>query len=106
MVRSYGSVSLDGEPLANAQVRFKHPLSSETLARTDSNGDYEMEFTFNQKGAFLGENVVSFTTVWDVGEPEKIPSHYLIDKSNLTVEITDGGSPYNFALTTEEKQPE
>lgn len=101
LVPAYGTVTLDGEPLVDAQVTFNHPENVETFGRTDSNGYYEMAYTFSQKGAFAGTNAVSFTTAdKEVGKEERVPSQYLEGKSVLTTEVTDGGAPYNFALTS------
>jgi hypothetical protein len=99
LVPAYGHVTLDGEPLADAQVIFDHPQHPETFGRTDSSGYYKMEYTAHQSGAFVGKNKVSFSTGdEEIGKPETIPAKYRTKKSKLTVDITDGGAPYDFDL--------
>ena len=109
LVEAYGTVTLDGEPLVNAQVTFDHPNYPETFGRTDAQGYYEMSYTSTQPGAFVGENVVSFTTAdgeVERGRPrseERVPRRYLFGRSTLKVDVTEGGAPYDFALTTDEQ---
>ncbi len=109
LVPAYGTVTLDGEPLVDAQVFFDHPLHPETFGRTDSNGYYEMAYTYTQEGAFTGENIVSFAAAdidlerGQTAPEERVPRRYLPNKSTLKIEVTDGGGPYDFALTTTEE---
>jgi len=99
LVEACGTVTLDGEPLVDAQVTFDHPLHPETFGRTDSNGYYEMSYTATQEGAFAGENVVSFMTADGEAKPEeRVPRQYLYGKSELRVNVTEEGGPYDFEL--------
>jgi hypothetical protein len=103
LVEANGTVLLDGRPLIGAQVTFDHPMHPETFGRTDSRGYYEMSYTATQEGAFVGENVVSFTTAdAELGEPELIPKTYRFGKSKLTINVTEEGGPYDFDLTSDE----
>ena len=103
LVEAHGTVLLDGQPLVGAQVTFDHPLHPETFGRTDSRGYYEMSYTATQEGAFVGENIVSFTTAdAEMGEPELIPKSYRFGKSKLTINVTEEGGPYDFDLKSDE----
>jgi hypothetical protein len=101
LVPAYGTVTLDGKPLVDAQVTFDHPQHAETFGRTDSSGHYEMSYTMTQTGAFAGENAVSFTTADEEAEPpvpERVPDQYLFGNSTMTVTVTEDGAPYDFTL--------
>src|SRR6476660_4467777 len=62
-----GKVTLDGQPLPGAFIVFA-PTTKGTSSRgkTDSVGSYEMMFTDQEKGAWIGENLVRINT-GDVG---------------------------------------
>ena len=108
LVTAYGTVTLDGEPAPNVEVRFKHPQNPETIGLTDSNGYYEMAFTFSQEGAFSGENKVSFSMGDPIPGEEStitIPKQYELGRSTLTVEIKEDGSPYDFDLVSSAQPP-
>lgn len=117
LVPAYGTVTLDGKPLANAQIIFRHPTRGESVGRTDKNGDYKMAYTFSKEGAFVGENTVSFSTtvVFNDDEvsdedlvededgnlgnkAERIPEKYRHENSELTVEVKPRGAPYDIDL--------
>lgn len=82
-----GQIKMDGEPLPNATVVFI-PMSGgrPAGARTDENGEYELNFGSGRQGAMLGENKVRITTLSDPmedeegnmmpGSPEKVPMQF------------------------------
>lgn len=91
-----GRVTLDGEPLSDAFVEFTPQFAGGSTAygRTDANGNYDMMFSLNQKGAMPGDNLVSITTadIGDVGQantPERVPARYNRN-SELHVEVAPG----------------
>lgn len=104
-----GTVTLDGEPLADAFVEFI-PASDEgapSYGRTDANGKYELKFSRSESGAWLGPNTVRITTedVEDVdGEerfiPEKVPTQYNVN-STLTADVEPGLNTFDFDLESE-----
>ena len=115
---AYGTVTLDGQPLVDAQIIF-HSQKGDVYARTDQAGKYEMELSTSLRGAFPGENAVRITTAinWDAtdedddeeeeeeeygaeGVRERVPAKYNMD-SELTVDVKSGGAPYDFALTSD-----
>ena len=58
-----GVVTLDGEPVEGATVRF-YPAGGErgSSGKTDGNGYYELRQTRSQQGAIIGEHKVTLST--------------------------------------------
>jgi len=98
-----GKVLLDGQPLPDAYVVFS-PISHETTSygRTDANGSYEMMFTDNEKGAWIGENLVRISTA-DLGRgggpgpKERVPVVYN-QETTLKADVKRGGNSFDFNL--------
>ena len=122
LLPAYGTVTLDGKPLIGAQVIFESESSGPVTGRTDENGEYEMEYSDSRKGAFPGLNKVRINTGIIFGDSEipedilegdqdeieakgylpqeKVPARYN-SESELTVNVEEGGAPYDFALTSD-----
>lgn len=114
-----GIVTLDGEPLPNAKVRFE-PMSTEetsvvgpgSFGTTDSEGRYELISVKNDQGAVVGPHVVRIGTLKTRLNPndldkvetlakEVVPRIYNTS-TQLTMYVTEEGtSEANFALTAE-----
>lgn len=102
--RVAGTVTLDGEALPNAFIIFA-PTSGGTTSygRTDAEGKYEMMFSDNEKGAWLGENRVQINTgdvdptMSGAGSKEKVPAVYN-QKSTLLVQVDSGSNTHDFEL--------
>jgi hypothetical protein len=64
-----GTVTLNGEPLADAEVVF-HPAGGgrPSLGKTDASGRYRLEYIAGTRGALPGEHKVSISTFV---EPDK-----------------------------------
>lgn len=101
-----GTVTLDGEPLPNATVRFTPIEGNRPVeAVTDASGNYKLRYTRNQDGAERGKHRVSITTGGekegpngeDIEIPEKVPAKYNTDNQDHIVEVGDG-EPINFDL--------
>jgi hypothetical protein len=98
-----GKVMLDGQPLADAFVVYS-PVSHGTTSygRTDANGTYEMMFTDNEKGAWIGENLVRIST-FDLGRgggggpKERVPVAYNQD-TKLKADVKRGSNSFDFDL--------
>lgn len=108
LVSVTGTVLLDGEPLENAFVEFTPQVKGGSMSygRTDDNGEYEMMFSLNKKGAMPGDNIVRITTA-DVGDEgagnsrERLPLRYN-RQSELRVDVIDGKSNvFDFDLESE-----
>lgn len=98
-----GKVTLDGKPLADAFVVFT-PTSAGTTSygRTNSEGEYEMMFSDNEKGAWVGENIVRIST-GDVGtgsssaSKERLPAVYNVN-STLRQIVEKKANRFDFDL--------
>src|SRR5262245_31792909 len=80
-----GTVTMDGQPVANATVIFDGANAGEPAAfgRTDSSGKYELYYSRGHKGTTIGEHVVHISTYDETGDDDKrqvqketIPTQY------------------------------
>lgn len=105
----YGTVTLDGEPLANAVIEFT-PTGGEgrsSFGRTDEEGNYDLEFARDRNGAWIGENQVLITTaeILEEGDengedrysPERVPEKYSHEVRN----VESGSNRFDFFLTSD-----
>ncbi|WP_437202729.1 carboxypeptidase-like regulatory domain-containing protein [Planctomicrobium sp. SH664] len=113
LVQVQGNVTLNGQPLADAEVVFR-PEGGGRLSsgRTDSNGHYTLSYTATEAGALPGHHRVLISTfverdqessdpVKKGGRRESIPSRY---NSKTTLEAAlEVGKPavVDFRLTSE-----
>lgn len=87
-----GTVTLDGEPLPNAEVSFE-PLfpegsSSTSARRTDENGYYKMQYSIDRPGVLMGEHQVQISTAYDEKIPDpRDPSRTTLKKYRETVPV-------------------
>jgi hypothetical protein len=104
----HGRITLDGEPLADARVEFQPENGRPCLGRTNAQGEYELEYLSDRKGALQGKHQVRIWTQ-DVREdeqgnqvevPERVPARYNTE-TQLEVVVEEGKSEFNFDLTTE-----
>ena len=98
-----GKVTLDGQPLPDAFVVFAPTTHGTTsYGRTDAGGNYEMMFTDNEKGAWIGENLVRIST-GDLGRgggpgpKERVPIVYN-EATTLKADVKRGNNAFNFDL--------
>lgn len=116
VVRVSGTVTLDGQPVADARVEFQPVATSvegmgpDAVGTTDAQGRYTLTTTFDENGATVGENRVRISThrlkenpdnpdgkMIEVA-PEKIPARYNT-RSELTFTVPPGGTDQaDFAL--------
>lgn len=62
-----GNVMLDGKPLAAAVITFEDPETGTfSFARTDSSGNYTLQFDSQENGVIPGKKVVEVSTVRNV----------------------------------------
>jgi hypothetical protein len=98
-----GKITLDSQPLPDAFVVFS-PVSHGTTSygKTDAGGNYEMMFTDQQKGSWIGENLVRISTA-DLGRgggpgpKERVPITYN-QETTLKADVKRGGNTFNFDL--------
>ncbi len=90
-----GTVTVDGTPLANASVEFQPQGDggSPSYGTTDSEGNFELMFTFSKAGATPGKHTVRVTPGVDEDDEdaeeieEGDPGYYLHETE---AEVTDG----------------
>ena len=112
-----GTVTMDGKPLPNAQIAFQ-PIGDNkdkggpSIATTDEDGYYELQYTLNQEGAVVGKHLVKIKTAGTiedengnaVQQPEKVPARYNVyaEKTpEMNVDVESGGKTIDFALTSD-----
>ncbi|MEM9701976.1 MAG: hypothetical protein AAF907_05990, partial [Planctomycetota bacterium] len=108
VAQASGTVTLDGEPLKHAVVRFYDPTRTRyAYAETDASGYYELQLNTDAAGVLPGEKIVVISTalsgpeVKHGGGPERAPARYNRD-SQLIETVDPGGShTFDFALTSD-----
>ena len=94
-----GKVSKNGKPLPGAWLRFA-PVKAgrQSSARTDADGNYELKYTQEKKGALVGKHRVSLGSGGEVGEGGNL-IHPEVELHSEEVEVHSGGNTLNFELT-------
>ena len=103
LVKVWGRVTLDGEPLAGGFVVFESSDQSYSWGRTNDSGNYYLMFNSERKGTTPGAKTVRIHTAGQLGEasapiegeltessqPERIPPCY---NTNSRLKVTIGTS--------------
>lgn len=95
-----GVVTLDGLPVEGADVIFRPSVGRPSGGRTNSEGQYTLLYTREEKGAVAGEHQVSLSTYLEAddespdpirqkGRKETIPQKYN-RKTTLKVQVEPG----------------
>jgi|688.fasta_scaffold80424_3 hypothetical protein len=99
-----GKVTLDGSPLAGAEVLFRPKQGRPVAGDTDAAGRYRLQYTPERFGALPGPHVVHITTVREGDEDaaskpprERVPARYNA-RTELEVTVADDRKSYDFAL--------
>jgi predicted small lipoprotein YifL len=99
-----GRVTLDGRPLAFAEVAFQPDGGKRaSMGRTDEEGRYELAYKRGQPGAIVGPHTVR---IWVSAEFVKNPpviAARFDTKSELRREVKANDNEFNFDVTTEGK---
>jgi len=93
-----GVITLDGAPLADANVTFMPEDVRASSAKTDSAGKYELIYIREDKGAAIGNHKVVVSKL--VNERETIPANYS-DETELTAVVEAGDNEINFDLLSQ-----
>jgi hypothetical protein len=112
-----GTVTLNGQPLANAGVSFQ-PIAKSGMdagvgasGKTDDKGEYTLTASTGQKGATLGENrVLISASTQDLENTDarprrgpaikdKVPKRYN-EETELRFEVKSGNNKADFPLTS------
>ena len=104
--RVKGKITLNGEPLEDADVEFQPDEGSPSYGMTDDRGRYDLMYTRDKRGAMIGEHTVRITTSTtdtdvrgnDVAVPQRVPPKYNA-QSELIREVKPGTNNYDFELT-------
>ena len=98
-----GRVTLDGIPLSEAQVMFLPTIGRPSKGETNTDGVYELVYTYKQKGAEHGTHTVRVTTAYTrqdytVGK-ERVPKMYN-EQSQLQQEVRRGRNTIDLPLVS------
>ena len=110
-----GTVTLDGKPLANAEVEFQPTQgAAPSYGTTDALGQYELRYTKDKLGAVVGGHVVRITTQTTVVDPEtgeesqipqRVPEKYNY-LSELIRQVQSEPNIIDFRLESEPEEEE
>ncbi len=97
-----GNVTLDGQPLPDAQLSFMPTKGGRTaMAQTDEEGNYTLIYSMKAYGGEVGENLVrvnkSEAPKPEANAVEVIPARYN-EQSELKFEIKPGSNTYDLDL--------
>lgn len=103
-----GHVTLDGQPLANAQIIFAPKDGRPSIGKTDEDGWYVLQYTGDREGALIGKHRVRITTHIDdysdevsghvvKGRKEVLPEKYH-RASILEANVVKGANNIDFDL--------
>jgi len=69
-----GKVTLDGSPLQGAKVVFRPTADGGSISSgvTDASGAYELAFSYDKKGAIIGDHTVGISKM--IPSPVDVPS--------------------------------
>jgi len=95
-----GSVTIDGKPLVGAIITFQPTKGRAAEALTDSQGKYDLTYSYNVKGAKVGPNKIAFSWPIGVTGTHVIPECYA-GRTELECEVKSGRNTFNFVLESE-----
>jgi len=103
-----GTVLLDGQPVADAEVVFEPEEGSPSYGMTDAQGRYRLMYTPETAGAVVGQHTVRITTGRTAGGPgeevqipERIPASYN-SQSEVQREVKPGSNTIDFDIQSSE----
>ncbi len=103
----HGMIMLDGEPLEGADITFRPDPHSEngiqvssSMARTDKEGRYRLQYLPGVFGCPLGDCTVQISARDDLGR-EIIPRQYRGNSSTTRRTVEAGTNPLDFNITSE-----
>lgn len=88
-----GVVTLDGQPLPEAEILFQPTSGRASTGVSDKNGNYTLLFNRNTNGAKIGPHDVSIITYKQFDET----------LSKLTATVTEGDNVINLELKSKPK---
>ncbi len=111
-----GQVTMDGQPLAGATVRFEGPPNRFAEGKTDAEGQYRLMYDSNQAGCLPGEKTIRIV-LGSVGEgsdegggerakggvapaAQSLPAAYN-SQSTLKADVSASHTVFNFDLKSQ-----
>lgn len=98
-----GTVTLDGQPVGDAEVLFMPDSGNPSVGKTDQKGRYTLAYDQKRKGAVIGKHTVRITKIGEIGSPNDtknlLPEKYN-QNSPLTAEVKAGENSLDFPLTS------
>lgn len=102
-----GTVTMDGQALANATVTFAPNQGRPSFGTTDTEGQYTLSFIGDYTGAIIGTHTVRISTEQYVEQAdgttqhikESIPRAYNTS-STLTADVQPGENRFDFELSS------
>lgn len=107
-----GKVTLNGEPLSDATVRFQPEFGRPSYGRTNQSGEYTMLYMGEAWGALVGNNSVAITTENQIEDQitgktsfvrEFLPKKYH-SETTLSAQVEPGENRFDFALADSKKR--
>lgn len=107
----HGKVTLQGEPLSYATVRFQPESGRPSYGKTNEAGEYSLNFMGRPWGALVGKHLVAITTEdrienHETGESrwqkEILPPKYNL-QTELTAMVESGNNEIDFTLSEMKK---
>src|SRR3954469_8158591 len=100
----HGRVTLDNQPLCNADIRFSPADSPRpSVGRTDREGRYDLMYKRGESGAVVGKHTVQVTVSHELVPNPPIIAAKFNSQSELHVEVKPGDNNFDFDVTTESK---
>jgi hypothetical protein len=98
----HGRVTLDGQPLAGADIQFQ-PVDSQrsSTGRTGAEGQYQLMYKRGQPGAIVGQHRVRIWVSHEVVPNPPVIAKQFDAESTLTREVKPGDNEYDFDVTKE-----
>ena len=101
-----GKVTLDGQPLKSAQIEYQPESGAPSYGETDADGEFELHYTRQQKGALIGQHTVRIKTGGEIegddGETvyvtERLPLKFHRE-SELVRNVERGKNRHEFKLS-------
>ncbi|MBN2293416.1 MAG: carboxypeptidase regulatory-like domain-containing protein [Pirellulales bacterium] len=93
-----GTVTLNGKPLANAEITFQHEKKRFSTGTTDADGRYELIYIRDIKGAVVGKHTVVITAK-DTARRQLVPPKYN-HNTILTADVKPKHNTFDFELKT------
>lgn len=93
-----GTITLDGNPLPDAQVEFVPAHARASIGKTDANGVYQLNYDAKLKGAAVGEHTVRVVTKLEAGMGEELVPLKYNTQSTLKADVAEGENTIDFDL--------